>query len=270
MKKNFIPSIISLCALLLTVVGCESQKTIEVPSDDYVTGTLNVTQNYEITTKIPTDMQLRYVIEIWANDDSESTYFKTLYSFDEKVELSLVKGYYYEMAIWGDYVPSTNENAATEGYYSTESLKEITANTSSDAIDASSEAKDAFFAPLTIEDPIDGSFAYDVTLSRAVANLALINSSEISADATESVSIAYTLAYDNFNAFTGEVTSSSINATTVSYKVTSGDTAVANDYFFAPDTEDGCSVTFKVGEGSENTVIIKRNYKTNVTGSFIQ
>ena len=279
--KHLISSMFALMAILLT--SCTDKETVAgTEANDTKTVTFNVTTDAQAQTRTApsvTGYKLNYVLQVLdasGNPVTEAAQNNQTGTFT----VSLPIGATYTCLFWADFIPDSGSSATDNEYFTTTDLKAVALK---QALTGEDQCQ-AFCGTASIAaDQAEATTA--VTLKRAVAQVNLRSDAEMKG--YSKLEANYTNVPNTFNVLTNETSVS--GATGVAPNFTVDDLSVATGansftfqsaYFLAPGTEGANMVKIELktyNSANPSTpletltianVPTKKNYKTNVTGTF--
>lgn len=248
---------------------------------------------------MPYNCQLRYVLEVWSTGTGAACIYR-----DEKVtteadavvfDFILSEAKDYKALLWADFLPDiergsqvTTPNTYThyeDYYYTTDSgngLKAVALKYTGADYVINSDARDAFFACITIEKKT-GAFEKDVELKRPFGQINVIEKNTDLRNYVKSMTLAYSVP-DKFDVETGITTGTADVKPTVIGLPTATTARKANlfyDFIFAPAAgqttlgeialkfeSNDAHVTLPDYKIPANMPVV-RNKRTNISGSIL-
>ena len=214
MKKLF-----ALLAVVLAVVSCQKDVDnldVNVGGEQLVNITVGLPEEtraasgtgFDLTTLEAKNLELRYILEIYAKDNTENCIRKEVFSKDKSVvfPVRLIHGRDYRVVAWADIVEKGTQ--ADRYYYTQEGLDNVVIKDNGTVNwNAMDETRDAFTTFADIED-FSANRSLDLTLVRPFAKIRVV-----STDIKDIEDLGFELGhgkveyryamYRKFNAYTG-------------------------------------------------------------------
>ena len=283
MKKLF-----ALLAVVLAVVSCQKNVDnldVNVGGEQLVNITVGLPEATRAAsntgfnfTNLGTDFELRYILEIYAKDNTTDCIRKEVFTKYQSVvfPVRLIPGRDYRVVAWADIVPvdaDRNENGDYDYYYETSNgLVAVTIIENNEINwNAMDEYRDAFTTFADIED-FSANRSLDLTLVRPFAKIRVV-----STDIKDIEDLGFELGsgevtyrcdmHRKFNAYTGTASDAASKAHTFTYPTVYAESGDANetetqrtlyaDYIFVDDVKNPDVVQFTMKVWDKAGVLIK-------------
>ena len=291
MKK----ALVYFISLTLLLVGCDKENIVKNNGTDEtvsVSFTANLTS--EPVTRAVADGDgaaasvNRCIMEIYYGDALYVRQYAPVNDKQAVFTAQVVSNRSYTVAFWADKVDDAASitGLATDKYYTTTSLKEISIKGSYIGND---DARDAFFHYGTYDVKQEGSSFSEIELTRPFAQMNVITTdwdkvATVEALKPEKVNVTLKNAMVVFNAVTGEASGSQdityeaavYTAPAPVAPVSATDKTLSMDYLFASATKGVIDIDWKALHGTDidvkhtfAAVPYQRNYRTNIKGALL-